>query len=123
MKEIYRDLKALLTKVINNREKALKAGESPKNDLLGILLESNRKEIEDKGMNLEDVIKECKGFYLAGQETTSVSLIWALILLSKNLDWQERAREEVLQVFGNRKPDFEGLNQLKIVSIYIMFFS
>nr|XP_027192930.1 cytochrome P450 72A68-like [Cicer arietinum] len=117
VKEIYRDLKALLTKVINNREKALKAGESPKNDLLGILLESNRKEIEDKGMNLEDVIKECKGFYLAGQETTSVSLIWALILLSKNLDWQERAREEVLQVFGNRKPDFEGLNQLKIVTM------
>lgn len=124
MKEINRDIIASLNDIINKREKEIKAGEATKNDLLGILLESNHKEIEDNnnnknvGMNLDDVIKECKLFYLAGEETTSVLLVWTIVLLSGHPNWQARAREEVLQVFGNKEPDFEGLSHLKIVSIY-----
>jgi cytochrome P450 len=123
MKEISRDIKASLTYIINKREIALKAGESSKDDLLGILLESNHKEKEERGnnknvgMTLEDVIEECKLFYFAGQETTSVLLVWTMVLLSRYPDWQARAREAVLQVFGNKKPDFDGLSHLKIVSI------
>lgn len=122
LKEIDRDVIASLTDMINKREGEIKAGEATKNDLLGILLESNHKEIKENnnknvGMNLDDVIKECKLFYLAGEETTSVLLVWTIILLSRHPNWQARAREEVLQVFGNNKPDFDGLSRLKIVSI------
>lgn len=122
LKEIDRDVIASLTDMINKREREIKAGEDTKNDLLGILLESNHKEINENnnknvGMNLDDVIKECKLFYLAGEETTSVLLVWTIILLSRHPNWQARAREEVLQVFGNNKPDFDGLSRLKIVSI------
>ena len=126
MKKIDRDIKASLKVMINKREKALKAGEPTKNDLLGILLESNHKEIQEHGnnkntgMTLQDVIEECKLFYFAGQETTSVLLVWTMVLLSRYPDWQARAREEVLQVFGNQKPDFDGLSRLKIVSIVII---
>jgi len=126
MKAIDKEIKASLMDIINNKEKALKAGEATKNDLLGILLESNHKEIQEHGnnknvgMNIEDVIGECKLFYFAGQETTSSLLVWTMILLSMYPDWQTRAREEVLQVFGNQKPDFDGLNHLKIVSSFII---
>ncbi|CAJ2659454.1 unnamed protein product [Trifolium pratense] len=125
LKEIDRYIIASLTDMINKREREIKAGEATKNDLLGILLESNHKEIEENnnnknvGMNLDDVIKECKLFHLAGEETTSVLLVWTILLLSRYPNWQAHAREEVLQVFGNKKPDFEGLSHLKIVTMIL----
>ncbi|MED6121612.1 hypothetical protein PIB30_031829 [Stylosanthes scabra] len=125
MKNIDRLIKASLKDIINIKEKALKAGETSKDDLLGIMLESNHKEIEEHGhkknigMSLEDVIDECTLFYFAGQETTSVLLVWTMVLLSKHSYWQEREKEEVLQVFGSQKPHLDGLNRLKMVSMIL----
>lgn len=124
MKEINNELKSMLRKIINRKVKALKDGEaSTEDDLLGVLLDTNVKEIQrlgnkkDSGMSIDDVIEECKLFYFAGQETTGILLTWTMILLSKHPEWQDRAREEVLGVFGKSKPKFERLNELKIVSI------
>ncbi|KAJ0101591.1 hypothetical protein Patl1_04989 [Pistacia atlantica] len=121
MKELEKEIRALLLGIIKNREKAMKAGEATKNDLLGILMESNITEIRENGnnknvgMTINDVIEECKLFYFAGQETTSVLLVWTLVLLSKHQNWQAGAREEVLRVFGHNKPNYDELNHLKIL--------
>ncbi|KAL9432995.1 hypothetical protein AB3S75_027909 [Citrus x aurantiifolia] len=120
MKELDKEIRVSLTDFIRKREIAMKTGEAATDDLLGLLMESNLKEIKEhgnnklKGISRDDVIDECKLFYFAGQETTSVLLLWTMVLLSKHQGWQARAREEVLQVFGDKKPDFDGLNRLKI---------
>ncbi|KAK9674534.1 hypothetical protein RND81_12G239000 [Saponaria officinalis] len=116
--EIQNEIKYIIKTIINKRKNAIQGGEKPKDDLLGILLESNKQ--DNNSMTLEEIINECKIFYLAGQETTSTLLIWTLIMLSKHQHWQKFARDEVLNTFGsNNTPHYQGLNQLNIVTMIL----
>ncbi|KAG6482620.1 cytochrome P450 72A397-like [Zingiber officinale] len=124
IKAIDGEIGMLLKDILKKREEALKMGEASSDDLLGLLMESNMKQYrehgnKDVGMTIEEVTAECKLFYFAGQETTSVLLTWTMVVLSMHPDWQTKAREEVLQVFGQRKPELDGLNHLKIVTMIL----
>lgn len=121
MKAVNTEVEAILRGIIEKRQKYMKNGGTDNDDLLGLLLESNMDYSDangktNKGMTVEDVIGECKLFYFAGMETTAVLLSWTVVLLSMHPEWQDRAREEVLQTFGKNKPDINGLNRLKVVS-------
>ncbi|XP_057796041.1 cytochrome P450 CYP72A219-like [Salvia miltiorrhiza] len=120
MRAVTREIESVVKGIITQRERATERGESIHDDLLGILMESNVKEIQrgkKMGMSINDVIEECKLFYFAGSETTSNLLVWTLVMLSKHQHWQDRAREEVLHVLGNNPPTFDALNQLKTVTM------
>lgn len=121
MKEISREIESMFFEIIRRRMEDDHDAQG-KDDLLGLLLESNMKEMKEHGnkygMSMNEVIEECKIFFFAGQDTSASLLVWTLILLSKHGDWQSRARDEVLCVFGTSgKPLYQDLTHLKIVSV------
>ncbi|CAL5403815.1 unnamed protein product [Camellia sinensis] len=100
MKAIGKEIHATRV-IIDKRLKAMKEGETSKGDLLD-------------GMTVEEAIEECKLFYIVGQETMLIFLVWTMILLSRHQNWKQCAKEEVLKAFGKDKPNSDGLNHLKI---------
>ena len=114
----------MLRNIIQKRVNSTRIGESTADDLLGLLLQSsnqnnlpeNASVTNDNGLSIEEVIEESKQFYLAGQETTSSWLTWTIIVLAMHPDWQEKEREEVLQVSGKKEPNFEATTHFRIVS-------
>ncbi|CAL5038380.1 unnamed protein product [Urochloa decumbens] len=125
MKEIAAEIERALRRIVAKREDALSTGAATSDDLLGLLLESNMEHCKGNngdpkaGITTDDVIGECKLFYFAGMETTSVLLTWTMVVLSMHPEWQVRAREEVLRAFGTRTPEYDGLSRLKIVTMVL----
>ncbi|KAK1665835.1 hypothetical protein QYE76_053994 [Lolium multiflorum] len=124
MNQINKEIESILRGLVGRRVQEMKEGESTKDDLLGLLLDSNTRHVDEHGesqlgMTIEDVIEECKLFYFAGMETTSVLLTWTMIVLSMHPEWQDRAREEIMGLFGKDKPEYEGLNRLKTVTMIL----
>ncbi|KAL9250717.1 Cytochrome P450 CYP72A219-like protein [Drosera capensis] len=126
MNEVDKNIQSLLRGIIDKRKNAMNAGEAAKEDLLGTLMGSSSVELQGRGanedivgMDVQEVIDECKLFYFAGQETTAALLVWTMILLSKHQDWQDRARKEVMNTFGEAMPTLDHLNQLKIVTMIL----
>ncbi|XP_049936374.1 cytochrome P450 72A397-like isoform X1 [Nymphaea colorata] len=119
--ELKEKMTSLLSKIIEKREQEMKLGTANNDDLLGILLESNKnhREYGSRGMTRDEIIEECKVFYSAGHESTSELLTWTMVLLSMNPSWQMHARDEVLKVCGRHAPSFDNLAQLKIMTMII----
>ena len=84
-------------------------------DLLGLLVKANHDADENNRITVEDVIDECKTFYIAGNETTASLLSWTSLLLAIHTNWQDEARKEVLELFGQQNPNPEGFARMKTV--------
>ncbi|GMS93067.1 hypothetical protein PENTCL1PPCAC_15242 [Pristionchus entomophagus] len=58
---------------------------------------------KNKGLNMENLHAVVVDFWMAGMETTSTSLKWALLILMQNPEKQERMRDELLSVVGRER--------------------
>ncbi|CAL5428854.1 unnamed protein product [Camellia sinensis] len=86
---------------------------------LGIITSRNVFKIKLPIFRMENVVDECKAFYIAGQETTTTLLAWSVLLLAIHTDWQEEARKEVLELFGQQDPHAEGIPRMKKMNMII----
>ncbi|KAM6583577.1 hypothetical protein CsatB_010579 [Cannabis sativa] len=126
-KQLDKEITLILREIVQNKMNAMKTAQTKVDDLLGLMLQSNNQNNlpehttskKSNGLTLDEVIEECKQFYLAGQETTSSWLTWTIIVLAMHPEWQEKARDEILEVCGKKEPSFEALSHLKIVTMIL----
>jgi cytochrome P450 len=83
-----------------------------KGDLLSMLLHA-RDEGDRTGMTDKQVRDEAMTLFLAGHETTALTLSWAWYLLSQHPQAAEKLAAEVSSVVGNRRPTVEDLPRLR----------
>jgi cytochrome P450 len=84
----------------------------PKNDLLGTLLAA--RDDDGSGMNDRQLRDEVMTLFLAGHETTSLTLAHTLYLLSKNPEIEKRLYEEIKNVLGDRLPTAQDARSLPL---------
>ncbi|KAE8703025.1 CYP749A22 protein [Hibiscus syriacus] len=119
--QLAQEIQECVMKIVEKREDRVVNGESNSfgDDFLGLLVNAYHDSDEKNRLSLEELVDECKTFYFAGQSTVNSLLSWTIFLLAIHGDWQEKARTEVIYVFGNRNPHPEGIAKLKTVTMII----
>lgn len=119
--KLDRGIRDCMLKVIKRREEVMMGTEPDGfgSDFLGLLLKAYHENDKTKKISIDDLIDECKTFYVAGHETTTSSLTWTLLFLAIHTDWQNRAREEVLQIFGQKNPCPDSIGRLKTMTMIV----
>ncbi|XP_047977898.1 cytochrome P450 CYP749A22-like [Salvia hispanica] len=113
--KLEKGIRDCITQIINKREKQ----GNLRKDFLGMLLEANLDRDQNNRISAEDIVDECKTFYFAGHETTTALLAWTVLLLAKNQEWQDKARDEVTDAFGQLNPSADGIARLKTMNMII----
>ncbi|CAG8775193.1 7157_t:CDS:2 [Cetraspora pellucida] len=84
-------------------------------DLLSLLTNANDNLPVDEQLTHYELVSQVMTLLIAGHETTSTTLSWALYFLAKNPDIQDHLRKEILDIFPDRDyhPTFDQIEQLK----------
>ncbi|CAN1795311.1 Cytochrome P450 CYP749A22 [Linum perenne] len=124
---LAQDIKSTIMNMVAKREQENQQKQdnnststSSATDFLGLLLKAYTDTDTKNSITLDDMVDECKTFYVAGHETTTSSLTWTVFLLAVHSEWQEKAREQVVQLFGKDKsPTPDGISRLSILTMII----
>ncbi|RIB11554.1 cytochrome P450 [Gigaspora rosea] len=111
-------IKACSNKIVFERKNKLIQGGQ---DLLSILVRINDELPEGENLTHEELKSQVMSFLIAGHETTSTASTWALYLLAKHPDIQNRLREELIEAFPDRsyQPTFDEIECLKYLDSVI----
>ncbi|KZT22698.1 cytochrome P450 [Neolentinus lepideus HHB14362 ss-1] len=79
------------------------------NSIIGLLIKAGDA-ASSSGFDMEEVISQMKALLLGGYESTSATITWILIELSRYPDKQAKLREELLSTFPASDPIWDQLN-------------
>lgn len=108
-----------LDRIIYDFIKQRRASGEIKNDLLSLLLAA-RDEQDQRGMSDQQLRDEAMTIFLAGHETTALTLSWAWYLLAQHPEAEQRLAAEVNEVLGSRLPTVDDLPRLVYTERTIM---
>nr|WCC58067.1 cytochrome P450 [Pharsalia antennata] len=96
-KEVSSFFMKTITDTVNYREK----NDLRRNDLLQVMIDMKNSEEQ---LSMNELVAQVFNFFLAGFETSSATANLTLFEISRNPEWQEKLREEILEVlkkYGN----------------------
>lgn len=108
-----RRVEAVILDIIAARRKSGAAG----SDLLSLLM--NTRDEQGGAMTDAQVRDEALTLFLAGHETTALLLTYALRLLARHPERQDRLRDELRTVLGNRPPGLADLERLRFTEMVL----
>jgi cytochrome P450 len=111
-RETARDIRALITKLTDERAQEIKAGTAP--DDLATKIMTTKDPQTGQCFDTDEMVDQVAIFFLAGHETSASALAWALYLLALYPEWQDRLATEAQEVFGRGKMDFSQVSKLKL---------
>lgn len=102
-----REIDAIVYRIINERRR----GSQDEGDLLSMLLKAH----DEDGSQLSDkqLRDEVMTIFLAGHETTALTLSWAWYLLAQNPETEKKFHAELAEVLGGRLPTMADLSRLQ----------
>ncbi|XP_059655648.1 cytochrome P450 CYP749A22-like isoform X2 [Cornus florida] len=118
--KLQRGIRNSILELVEKREK-VKNGEIDDygSDYLGQLVKMAHESDINKRVTLEQMVEEIKAIYGAGHLTTKTLLGWSVLLLAVHTEWQEKARKEVLELFGTKNPTSDGIARLRTMNMII----
>jgi len=96
-----------------------------RNDFMDSLIEMYKNEQSgnsEDGLTFNELLAQAFIFFVAGFETSSTTMGFALYELARNQDVQDRLREEITNVLGKHNNEFtyEGIKEMKYLEQVVM---
>lgn len=115
--KLQEGIKNSILDLARKREQKVKTGEADDygRDYLGQLVKISHDSDVNKRITVEQMVDEIRALYGAGHLTTTNLLSWTVFLLAVHTDWQDKARKEVFEHFGQENPSSDGIARLKSV--------
>ncbi len=98
-----------LIEFVQARRAALESGVG-ENDLLDILI--NARDAEGIGWTDREIASEMHAAARAGQDTTTASVVWAMLMIARHPDVEAQMLAEMTEVLGDRPPSAADLSKM-----------
>lgn len=108
-------LEQVLDDIVRTRRDSASPGTTGTSDLLDIMLDAARDSTNPNALDEVNIRQQILTFLIAGHETTSGALSFALYYLAQNRHLLDAARAEVDEVWGSETPTFEKIPKLRLV--------
>lgn len=110
-------LDELFYKMIESAKKKLQTPNGSKRSMLEFMVQANQD--EDQEMTDQELRDNIMVFFLAGHETTSIALSYAIYLLASNPSIQDKLRKEVTMNIGDQEITYESVNKCEYLLGFI----
>ncbi|MGB8851782.1 MAG: cytochrome P450 [Candidatus Acidiferrales bacterium] len=113
----YEYLNSLVYGIIEDRQRRRASGVAPTDDVLSLLMDA----MDEDGsqMSSKQLRDEVMTLFIAGHETTAVTLGWAWHLLAQNPGVEQRLADELRTVLSGRTPSMDDLPRMPYLDAVI----